>query len=154
RGQPCRRRAFRTDRAERHRMHRRRPGDQRGRACRPLSDALRPAPQRQPGTRARLRGRRGAEARAPGEWRPHAAAPRRRLVRRAANGRALPGALTPGDARLAAQTDSYFLKTKAIVARFGDRSATYALFLRRPVISAPRFAVAFLEAAAVARGTR
>ena len=31
RGQLCRRRAFRADRPERHRMHRRRPGDQRGR---------------------------------------------------------------------------------------------------------------------------
>ena len=30
RGQPCRRGAFRADRAERHRMHRRRAGDQRG----------------------------------------------------------------------------------------------------------------------------
>ena len=60
----------------------------------------------------------------------------------------------PGAARLAAQTDSYFLKTKAIVARFGDRSASYALFLRRPVISAPRFAVEFLETMAAERSTR
>ncbi len=65
-----------------------------------------------------------------------------------------PGAPRPGADRLAAQTDSYFLKTKAIVARFGDRPATYALFLRRPVLSAPRFAVEFLEAAAAERGTR
>jgi nicotinate phosphoribosyltransferase len=55
---------------------------------------------------------------------------------------------------LAAETDSYFLKTKAIVGRFGDRQATYALFLRRPVISTPRLAVAFLEAAAAERRTR
>ncbi len=54
---------------------------------------------------------------------------------------------------LAAQTDSYFLKTKAIVARFGDRPATYAVFLRRPVISAPRLAIEFLESAAAERGT-
>src|SRR5260370_2968557 len=46
---------------------------------------------------------------------------------------------------LAARTDSYFLKTKAIVEKFGDREATYAVFMRRPVISAPRFAVEFLE---------
>jgi nicotinate phosphoribosyltransferase len=59
----------------------------------------------------------------------------------------------PGAAGLVAQTDSYFLKTKAIVARFGDRPATYALFLRRPVLSAPRLALEFLEASAVARGT-
>ena len=49
------------------------------------------------------------------------------------------------DASLAARTDSYFLKTKAIVGRFGDRPATYAVFMRRPVICAPRFAVDFLE---------
>jgi len=55
---------------------------------------------------------------------------------------------------LAARTDSYFLKTKAIVERFGDREATYAIFMRRPVICAPRFAVEFLEAVAASRGTR
>jgi nicotinate phosphoribosyltransferase len=55
---------------------------------------------------------------------------------------------------LAARTDSYFLKTKAIVGRFGDRAATYAVFMRRPVISAPRFALDFLEGIATARGVR
>src|SRR5436190_2853672 len=53
----------------------------------------------------------------------------------------------------AARTDSYFLKTKAIVGKFGDKAATYAVFMRRPVISAPRFAVEFLESMAEARGT-
>lgn len=53
---------------------------------------------------------------------------------------------------LAARTDSYFLKTKAIVERFGDRWATYAVFLRRPVVSTPRLAIEFLESAAVERG--
>jgi nicotinate phosphoribosyltransferase len=53
---------------------------------------------------------------------------------------------------LAAQTDSYFLKSKAIVGRFGDRRATYAVFMRRPVISAPRIAIEFLEAIAAERG--
>ena len=62
RGKLCRRRAFRADRAERHRMHRRLPGDQRSLARRPLSDALRPAAQRDPGARAGLRDCRGAEA--------------------------------------------------------------------------------------------
>ena len=52
----------------------------------------------------------------------------------------------PAENNLATRTDSYFLKTKAIVGRFGDRAATYAVFMRRPVISAPRFAVEFLEA--------
>src|SRR5690348_8342718 len=58
----------------------------------------------------------------------------------------------PAENDLAARTDSYFLKTKAIVGRFGDRVATYAVFMRRPVISAPRFAVEFLESMAAARG--
>ena len=44
------------------------------------------------------------------------------------------------------RTDSYFLKTKAIVGRFGDREATYAVFMRRPVICTPRLAIEFLEA--------
>ncbi len=55
---------------------------------------------------------------------------------------------------LAAQTDSYFLKTKAIVGRFGDCPATYAVFMRRPVICTPRLAIDFLESMAAERGTR
>src|SRR6202140_3007435 len=54
---------------------------------------------------------------------------------------------------LAARTDSYFLKTKAIVGRFGDREATYAVFMRRPVICTPRLAIEFLERMAAERGT-
>src|SRR5882762_1772509 len=57
------------------------------------------------------------------------------------------------DDELAARTDSYFLKTKAIVGRFGDREATYAVFMRRPVICTPRLAIEFLERAAAERGT-
>jgi nicotinate phosphoribosyltransferase len=57
-----------------------------------------------------------------------------------------------GPPSLAAQTDSYFLKSKAIVGRFGDRQATYAVFLRRPVISTPRLAIEFLEGTAAERG--
>src|SRR5437773_6053589 len=54
---------------------------------------------------------------------------------------------------LAAHTDSYFLKTKAIVGRFGDREATYAVFMRRPVICTPRLAIEFLDRVAAERGT-
>lgn len=57
-------------------------------------------------------------------------------------------------AELAARTDSYFLKTKAIVGQFGNRRATYAVFMRRPVVCAPRFAADFLVSAATARGER
>ncbi len=38
------------------------------------------------------------------------------------------------DRDIAAHTDVYFNRTKAIVDRFGDVDVTYAIFLRRPVI--------------------
>jgi nicotinate phosphoribosyltransferase len=56
-------------------------------------------------------------------------------------------------ADIAAQTDSYFNRTRQIVARFGDKRVTYAVFMRRPVISAPRLMTEWLEAVAAARGT-
>src|SRR5260370_42136417 len=62
--------------------------------------------------------------------------------------------VAPKPAKLAARTDSYFLQSKAIVGHFRDRGASYAVFMRRPVTSAPRFAVQFLETLASARGTR
>ena len=57
-------------------------------------------------------------------------------------------------ADIAARTDSYFNRTRAVVRRFGDRRVTYALFLRRPVISAPRLMLAWLDQVAAARGAR
>ncbi len=57
------------------------------------------------------------------------------------------------DVSIAARTDSYFNRTKAIVERFGDCRVTYAVFLRRPVISAHRLAVDWLRAVARERGT-
>ena len=57
-------------------------------------------------------------------------------------------------ADIAARTDSYFNRTRRIVARFGDKRATYAVFMRRPVISAPRLMVEWLETAAASRDTR
>jgi nicotinate phosphoribosyltransferase len=50
-------------------------------------------------------------------------------------------------------TDLYFLKTKAVVEKFGDAQVTYAVFMRRPVISAPRLAIDWLKAMAAERGT-
>ena len=38
-------------------------------------------------------------------------------------------------------TDSYFLRTKSVVERMGDADVTYAVFMRRPVLSAPRLAM-------------
>jgi nicotinate phosphoribosyltransferase len=59
-----------------------------------------------------------------------------------------------GPPSLEARTDSYFLKAKAIVGRFGDRQATYAVFLRRPVVCTPRPAIEFLESTAAERAAR
>jgi nicotinate phosphoribosyltransferase len=56
-------------------------------------------------------------------------------------------------AGIAARTDSYFNRTRMIVARFGDKRVTYAVFMRRPVISAPRLMTEWLQAVAAARGT-
>jgi nicotinate phosphoribosyltransferase len=58
------------------------------------------------------------------------------------------------DAEIAARTDAYFNRTRAIVQRFGDCRVTYAVFLRRPVISAPRLMIDWLEEVAGTRGTR
>ena len=57
-------------------------------------------------------------------------------------------------ADIAARTDSYFNRTKQIVARFGDKTVVYALFLRRPVICAPRLMLDWLKTATDLRGAR
>jgi nicotinate phosphoribosyltransferase len=49
-------------------------------------------------------------------------------------------------------TDVYFNRTKAVVTRFGDARVTYAIFMRRPVISAPRLMLRWLEGVLGARG--
>lgn len=41
-------------------------------------------------------------------------------------------------------TDAYFNRTKQTVARFGDVPVTYAIFMRRPVVAAPRLALDWL----------
>jgi len=55
---------------------------------------------------------------------------------------------------VARHTDHYFKRTRAIVERFGDRRATYAVFMRRPVVFCPALAVEWLERAAVERGSK
>ena len=42
-------------------------------------------------------------------------------------------------------TDSYFTRTKEIVAQNNDIDVTYAIFMRRPIISAPKIAINWLE---------
>ncbi|MBF0268301.1 MAG: nicotinate phosphoribosyltransferase [Alphaproteobacteria bacterium] len=60
----------------------------------------------------------------------------------------------PKDAEVARFTDSYFVRTKGVVEKFGDCAVTYAIFLRRPCVAAPRLAVDWLQEIAKARGTR
>ena len=57
------------------------------------------------------------------------------------------------DADITARTDVYFNRTRKIVQRFGDVRVTYAMFLRRPVISAPRLMTDWLAQVAAARAT-
>jgi nicotinate phosphoribosyltransferase len=64
--------------------------------------------------------------------------------------------MTPRDALdsdISAHTDAYFNRTRAIVSRFGDRHVTYAVFLRRPVLCAPKLMLDWLRSVAAARGT-
>ena len=51
------------------------------------------------------------------------------------------------------RTDAYFTRTREIVEKFGDATVTYAVFLRRPVISAPRPVLEWLDQVAQARAT-
>lgn len=55
-------------------------------------------------------------------------------------------------ADIAARTDNYFTRTRKILERFGDNHVTYAIFMRRPVLCAPRMMMEWIEAAARERG--
>lgn len=62
--------------------------------------------------------------------------------------------LLPEEHDVGAWTDHYFNRSKGIVGKFGDQKVTYAIFMRRPVVSAPRLMLEWLESIAAARGTR
>ncbi len=62
------------------------------------------------------------------------------------------GGVWPREADVGRWTDAYFNRTKTTVEAFGDCEVTYAVFLRRPVVCAPRLMIAWLEAIAAARG--
>ncbi|MBT4888056.1 MAG: nicotinate phosphoribosyltransferase, partial [Rhodospirillales bacterium] len=49
-------------------------------------------------------------------------------------------------------SDNYFLKTRAIVEKFGDITVTYAVFMRRPVVFTPKLVVDWLNKVASERG--
>lgn len=42
-------------------------------------------------------------------------------------------------------TDAYFKRTRDVIGKFGDAKVTYAVFMRRPVVSAPRLALEWLK---------
>ena len=60
-----------------------------------------------------------------------------------------PSPLSAAD--ITARTDKYFDRTRQIVGKFGDRRVTYAVFLRRPVVSAPGLMIEWLNAVAKER---
>ena len=53
--------------------------------------------------------------------------------------------MAPSGSEVGRYTDKYFTKTRQIVERFGDCRVTYAVFMRRPVLSTPRLAVDWLR---------
>lgn len=61
--------------------------------------------------------------------------------------------MQPENAAVSAWTDQYFNRSKGIVQRFGDKRVTYAVFMRRPVVSAPRLMIEWLKDMAAQRDT-
>ncbi len=60
--------------------------------------------------------------------------------------------MTPKPDSIPRWTDAYFNRTRRIVEGFGDCTVTYAIFMRRPVVSAPLLAIQWLEGVAKERG--
>ncbi len=58
----------------------------------------------------------------------------------------------PRNAEVSRWTDTYLNRTRRAVASFGDCQVTYAVFMRRPVVSAPRLMTDWLQAIARTRG--
>ena len=56
-----------------------------------------------------------------------------------------PNELRPNPSQLPSVTDTYFLRTRDIISFYGDTEVTYAIFMRRPVISALNLAIDWLE---------
>lgn len=62
--------------------------------------------------------------------------------------------MRPDPKEIGRYTDAYFRKSKETVGRFGDVTATYAIFMRRPVIYTPRMMTDWLDGVAADRGVR
>lgn len=65
--------------------------------------------------------------------------------------RVVHAASRPGADDISRWTDHYFNRTKDVVGHFGDKQVTYAVFMRRPVIFAPRIMLDWLTGIAKAR---
>ncbi|MFN4281136.1 MAG: nicotinate phosphoribosyltransferase [Alphaproteobacteria bacterium] len=63
-----------------------------------------------------------------------------------------PDKLLPGPEDIPRLTDKYFVRTRRVAERYGDKRVTYALFMRRPVTFAPKIALGWLAGVAKARG--
>ncbi len=57
----------------------------------------------------------------------------------------------PRNGEIERYTDHYFNRTKQVIGKFGDARVTYAVFMRRPVVFAPRLAVDWLKEMAADR---
>lgn len=60
----------------------------------------------------------------------------------------------PDNENVARFTDSYFNRVKKVIGRFGDARVTYAVFMRRPVVCAPRLAIDWVNEMARQRGVK
>lgn len=60
----------------------------------------------------------------------------------------------PDNDSVARFTDSYFNRTKKVIGRFGDARVTYAVFMRRPVVCAPKLAIDWINEMARQRGVQ
>lgn len=58
----------------------------------------------------------------------------------------------PSTAAVSDWTDTYFKRTKEAAGKFGDKRVTYAIFMRRPVVCAPRLAIEWLQSVCAERG--
>jgi len=60
----------------------------------------------------------------------------------------------PNNGEIERYTDHYFNRTKRVIGRFGDCRVTYAIFMRRPVVFAPRLALEWLDELSRSRNTK
>jgi nicotinate phosphoribosyltransferase len=61
--------------------------------------------------------------------------------------------MKPANGEIERFTDHYFNRTKTVIGKFGDSRVTYAIFMRRPVVCAPRLAINWLREVSAARGS-